>query len=62
VEGLGADAYVHSEVALPGGATHPVVVRTDGRQHPARGSMLNVQAIPGHMHLFDPQTGERLPT
>jgi multiple sugar transport system ATP-binding protein len=62
VEGLGADAYVHSEVQLPGGATHPVVVRTDGRQHPARGSMLNLQAVPGHMHLFDPQDGRRLPS
>jgi multiple sugar transport system ATP-binding protein len=60
VEGLGADAYVYTEVQLPGGGTHQVVVRTDGRQHPARGSMLGLEAIPHHTHLFDPETGERL--
>jgi multiple sugar transport system ATP-binding protein len=60
VEGLGADAYVYTEVQLPGGATHQIVVRTDGRQIPARGSMLGLEAIAHHTHLFDPETGERL--
>jgi len=60
VEGLGADAYVYTEVQLPGGTTKQVVVRTDGRQHPARGSMLGLEAVPHHTHLFDPETGERL--
>ena len=60
VEGLGADAYVYTEVQLPGGTTHQVVVRTDGRQHPARGSMLGLEAVPHQTHLFDPETGERL--
>ena len=60
VEGLGADAYVYTEVQLPGGAKQQVVVRTDGRQHPARGTMLGLEAIPHHTHLFDPETGERL--
>jgi hypothetical protein len=36
------------------------VVRTDGRQIPARGSILGLEAIPHHTHLFDPETGERL--
>jgi multiple sugar transport system ATP-binding protein len=62
VEGLGADAYVYAEVLLPGDRTQQVVVRTDGRQHPARGSVLTLQAVPGHVHLFDAETGERLPT
>ena len=60
VEGLGADAYVYTEVQLPGGLTKEIVVRTDGRQHPARGSMLGLEAIAHHTHLFDPETGERL--
>ena len=62
VEGLGADAYVHTEVLLPGEVRKPIVVRTDGRQHPARGSVLNLEAIAHHTHMFDPETGERLPT
>jgi multiple sugar transport system ATP-binding protein len=61
VEGLGADAYVYAEVLLPGEVKQQVVVRTDGRQHPTRGSVLNLQAVPGHVHLFDAETGERLP-
>ena len=61
VEGLGADAYVYTDVLLPGGQTHQIVVRTDGRQHPTRGSVLNVEAIPHHTHFFHPETGERLP-
>ena len=60
VEGLGADAYVYTEVQLPGGATQQVVVRTDGRQIPSRGTMLGIEAIPHHVHFFDPETGERL--
>ncbi len=60
VEGLGADAYVYTEVKLPDGLTKQVVVRTDGRQHPTRGSMLGLEAVPHHTHLFDPETGERL--
>jgi multiple sugar transport system ATP-binding protein len=60
VEGLGADAYVYTEVQLPGGTKQQVVVRTDGRQHPARGSMLGLEAVPHHTHLFDPETGQRI--
>jgi len=62
VEGLGADAYVYTEVQLPGGNTQQIVVRTDGRAHPTRGSVLNVEAIAHHTHFFDPETGDRLPT
>jgi multiple sugar transport system ATP-binding protein len=60
VEGLGADAYVYTEVQLPGGTKQQVVVRTDGRQHPRRGSMLGLEAVPHHTHLFDPETGQRI--
>jgi multiple sugar transport system ATP-binding protein len=60
VEGLGADAYVYTEVQLPGGHKQQIVVRTDGRQHPARGSTLGLQAVHHHVHFFDPETGERI--
>ena len=43
-----------------GGLNKQVVVRTDGRQHPTRGSMLGLEAVPNQTHLFDPETGERL--
>jgi multiple sugar transport system ATP-binding protein len=62
VEGLGADAYVYTEVELPGGVKQQVVVRTDGRVHPRRGEMLNLEAVEQHQHMFDAETGERLPT
>ena len=54
------DAYVYTEVELPDGTTQEVVVRTDGRTHPARGSMLGIEAVPHHVHLFDAQSGVRL--
>ena len=60
VEGLGADAYVYTEVVLPGGHREQVVVRTDGRQHPKRGSTLGIKAVHHHVHYFDPQDGDRL--
>jgi multiple sugar transport system ATP-binding protein len=59
VEGLGADAYVYGELTLPD-KTVEVVIRTDGRQHPTRGSTLNVKAIPHHVHYFDTVTGTRI--
>jgi multiple sugar transport system ATP-binding protein len=61
VEGLGADVYVYTEVELPGGKQQ-VVVRTDGRTHPRRGSTLNLEAVAQHQHMFDAETGQRLPT
>jgi multiple sugar transport system ATP-binding protein len=60
VEGLGADAYVYTEVQLPGDKKQQVVVRTDGRQHPRRGSMLGLEAVHHHVHFFDPENGERI--
>jgi multiple sugar transport system ATP-binding protein len=60
VEGLGADAYVYTEVQLPGGNTQQVVIRTDGRQMPSRGSTLSIEAVTHHVHFFDPETGERI--
>ena len=55
VEGLGADAYVYTEVKLPDGQTKQVVVRTDGRQIPSRGTTLGIEAIPHHVHCLRPR-------
>jgi multiple sugar transport system ATP-binding protein len=60
VESLGADAYVYSEVKLASGGTQQVVVRTDGRVPPQRGQTMTIEILPNHMHLFDPETGQRL--
>jgi multiple sugar transport system ATP-binding protein len=60
VEGLGADAYVYSDVKLTGGGTKQIVARTDGRTPPRRGQLMGIEIVPNHMHLFDPETGERL--
>ncbi len=60
VESLGADAYVYTEVLLTGGTTKQVVARADGRTPPTRGQLLGVEIVPGHEHLFDPETGDRL--
>jgi sn-glycerol 3-phosphate transport system ATP-binding protein len=58
VETLGADAYAHGR--LPGGADE-FVVRLPGSAPPRPGQRLTVRAEPGFGHLFDPDSGRRLP-
>jgi multiple sugar transport system ATP-binding protein len=60
VESLGADAYVYGDVLLLNGEKLQVVVRTDGRTPPRAGDMVEVSIGLNHIHLFDPETGERL--
>ena len=60
VEDLGADAFVYSEVQFPG-STKEIVFRVDGRFPPKRGDLLYLQGDATQTHLFDPETGERLP-
>jgi multiple sugar transport system ATP-binding protein len=60
VEDLGADAYVYSDLQLPGGVKE-VVVRVDGRTPPRKGDVIHLTGVPEHTHLFDAQTGLRLP-
>jgi multiple sugar transport system ATP-binding protein len=57
VEELGSDAFVYGLVE---GTAHRLVVRTDGRAHPAAGERIRVQVPAPRVHLFDPTTGERL--
>ncbi len=59
VEDLGADAYVYTELQVPG--NKEIIVRVDGRFPPKRGDVINLKGKREHMHLFDPETGERLP-
>lgn len=59
VEELGADAYIYGSVHLEG-KDHPVVMRVDGRKPPRRGEKINIVPEPGHIHLFDTASGQRL--
>jgi multiple sugar transport system ATP-binding protein len=60
VEELGADAYVYGE--LPGAAAtdKPFIARVDGRTPPKKGEKVHFIAKQDHVHLFDPESGERL--
>lgn len=59
VEELGADAYIYGHTTLDG-RDHDIVARTDGRRPPAKGDTVHVRPVPGHVHLFDTTTGQRL--
>ena len=59
VEELGADAYIYGHTTLDG-MDHDIVARTDGRRAPAKGDTVYVRPRPGHVHLFDVSTGQRL--
>jgi multiple sugar transport system ATP-binding protein len=59
VEELGADAYVYGRTRL-GDGEHQITARVDGRRPPGKGEVLHVTPRPGHVHLFDLATGERL--
>ena len=60
VEELGADAYVFclSEVA---GGHERLTARIEARRSPKRGDRVMLRPVPGEAHLFDPESGERLP-
>jgi multiple sugar transport system ATP-binding protein len=57
VEELGADSFVHGH--SPDGGR--MVIRTDARIHPQAGSTVQVTVTDAdHLHLFNPNNGERL--
>jgi multiple sugar transport system ATP-binding protein len=64
VEALGADAFVYARLlGNRGGDDHGdlnVVVRADGRDHPAAGSRLGVEVLSQDLAVFDPESGERI--
>jgi multiple sugar transport system ATP-binding protein len=59
VEELGADAFVYGTSGVQG-TPHDVVVRVDGRNGVRKGETLYVTTDPGHVHVFDTESGERL--
>ena len=60
VEELGADALVHGAVKI-GDASQRFVVRVDGRTPPTLGQHVKVAVRDDtEIHLFHPETGERL--
>ena len=61
VEVLGADAYVFCSAEV-GGAQTRVTARADARDAPGRGDAVRLAAESGDAHLFDPSSGERLPS
>jgi multiple sugar transport system ATP-binding protein len=60
VEELGADAYVYGRLGGLGPEGVDVVVRVDGRRPPAKGDIVPVAIVPGHVHAFRASTGVRL--
>jgi multiple sugar transport system ATP-binding protein len=61
VEVLGADAYVFCSAEV-GGAETRITARADAREAPARGDAVRLAAESREAHLFDPESGERLPS
>jgi multiple sugar transport system ATP-binding protein len=59
VEELGADGYLYGHADINGKRTD-LVARVDGRRHPHAGETVTLSAIPGHVHVFDAESGERL--
>jgi len=67
VEELGADAYVYGtpgdvqQIDTDGeGGTKPFLARVDGRRPPTRGQTVHLVPKPGHVHLFDAESGVRI--
>jgi multiple sugar transport system ATP-binding protein len=61
VEELGSDAFVFCSAELADGPTR-LVARVDARSAPARGERVSLRPSPEHEpHLFDADSGERLP-
>jgi multiple sugar transport system ATP-binding protein len=58
VEELGADGYLYGHSEVEGKRTD-IVARVDGRIHPNAGDVVYLMPQPGHLHVFDAETGER---
>ena len=60
VEEIGADAYVFC-VAEVGGEDVKLVARCETRRSPARDARVYLRPRAQEAHVFDPDTGERIP-
>jgi multiple sugar transport system ATP-binding protein len=58
VEPMGHEVIVHGRLATDAGAE--VVTRLDARDEPRVGDVLELSFEPEDLHLFDPESGERL--
>jgi multiple sugar transport system ATP-binding protein len=61
VEVLGADAYVFCSAEVAGVKAR-FTARADARGAPGRGDVVRLAADSGEAQLFDPESGERLPS
>ena len=61
VEELGADAYVFCVTELDGEDVK-LVARCDVRHVPERDARVHLRPRPEEAHVFDPETGERIPS
>jgi multiple sugar transport system ATP-binding protein len=61
VEVLGADAYVFCTAVIAGAETK-LTARADARGAPDRGTAVRLEPSSDEAHVFDPSTGERLPS
>ncbi|SMO70556.1 sn-glycerol-3-phosphate import ATP-binding protein UgpC [Paracoccus laeviglucosivorans] len=57
VERLGADAFGYGLIA---GTDVAMTLRLPGTTQATRGDMVTVAPDPAHLHIFDPQTGQRI--
>jgi multiple sugar transport system ATP-binding protein len=67
VEELGADAYIYGttkahQIDVEGDEEtgKPFIARVDGRRPPEKGQVLHLKPKQGHVHLFNPESGERI--
>jgi len=61
VEELGADAYVFCRTKLGAGEETTLVARVDVRRVPARGDTVALRPVDEDVHVFDAESGVRLP-
>ena len=59
VEELGADGYLYGHTEVDEKRVD-IVGRVDGRVHPNAGETVYITPKPGHVHVFDAESGERL--
>jgi multiple sugar transport system ATP-binding protein len=60
VEALGSESYVYGRITLPDGSERQLVLRSEARAAPSKGSLAHVHITPDRLHVFDADSGERL--
>jgi len=67
VEELGADAYIYGstqaqqiDTEADSELPRPFIARVDGRRPPEKGSIIHLAPKPGHLHVFNTESGERI--